>query len=728
MASAFPVLNPEMIPPVNLPGTAENRPRGLALVSMPFGPLFLPSICIGLLKSAVRARGVPVHDFYFTFKLAERIGVHLYHEICNGIHSTTDLLGEWIFSRSLFGADAVLESRYVEDVLQSRAPEHRKDGWYGVRTGELSPERIEQFVSLRDQDAFLESCVETILGIQPAIAGFTSVFQQNTASLAAARLLKQRDPSIFTVMGGANCEGAMGLEVLRQFPFIDCVVSGEADLVFPRIVEAVVNREALPSLPGVHTRETLRRELFQSKPSSGPPVDKMDDIPAPDYEGFFGQYEASRPHLSEVYRPHVLFETSRGCYWGKVAHCTFCGLNGANMAFRSKSAARAFEELEELTTRYPGCPVTVVDNILDMQYFQSFVPELARRKLEVNLFYEVKANLKKEQVRLLRDAGILAIQPGIESLSTPILTEMRKGCTALQNIQLLKWCKEIGVLPIWNILWGFAREDAREYERMTRLVPLLAHLEPPQVAASLRLDRFSPYFENPGQFGLVNARPYPAYSYVYKLPEAALRNLAYYYAFDYNSPRQPSAYTRELVAAVAHWKEHKGEADLFFADLGEALVICDLRSFATSPFHVLTGTGRDLYLSCDGIRGSAALAKTCGKDARPILEDLARRGLMLEDGDSWLSLAVDLAEYSPSKKIRLDFIDAVRRAGRERDGEIEIGRLGTDGGQLPPRTIAQRPHALSAGHFRIDPEGRVLVNADALERIDLQVIGSLSWR
>lgn len=717
-----------MTVPASTQQTANTRTRGLALISMPFGPLFLPSIGIGLLKSAVAARGIPVHDFYFTFKLAELIGVHQYLEICNGLHSTTDLLGEWIFSKCLFGPDPAAERRYIEDVLEAGSAAHRKDGWYGAQPRELTREMIDQLVALRDQDAFLESCIDSVLAVNPAAVGFTSVFQQQTASLAAARKLKEHDPSIFTVMGGANCEGAMGVEVLRHFPFIDCVVSGEADLVFADVVEAAVQGLPIPDLPGVHTRETLRRSLFGGRPASGPPVQKMDNLPTPDYEGFFRQFEQSRPLLSDVYRPHVLFETSRGCYWGKVAHCTFCGLNGANMAFRSKSAARALEELEQLTSHYPGCPVTVVDNILDMQYFQSFVPELAARKFEVNLFYEVKANLKKEQVRLLREAGILAIQPGIESLSTAILTEMRKGCTALQNIQLLKWCKELGVHAIWNILWGFAAEDEREYERMARMIPLLAHLEPPQVASSLRLDRFSPYFEHPEQFGIVNARPYPSYSYVYALPESALRNLAYYYTFDYATPRNPFGYTRPLVAAVTAWREHKGEADLFMANLGEALVVCDLRPCAARSFHVLAGIARDIYLQCDGIRGAAALAKMFGRGTESALESLVDNGLMLKDGDSYLSLAVDLAEYSPSKKIRLAFIEAVRQFGAARGQEFEIANAGPNVGESPARRAGERPQAVSAEHFRIDRDGRVLVDLDALERIDLQMLASLSWR
>ena len=48
------------------------------------------------------------------------------------------------------------------------------------------------------------------------------------------------------------------------------------------------------------------------------------------------------------------------------------------MAFRSKSARRALEEVEYLTDRWQLKNVDVVDNILDMKYFSDMLPALAR--------------------------------------------------------------------------------------------------------------------------------------------------------------------------------------------------------------------------------------------------------------------------------------------------------------------------------------------------------------
>src|SRR2546422_6943648 len=115
------------------------------------------------------------------------------------------------------------------------------------------------------------------------------------------------------------------------------------------------------------------------------------------------------------------------------------------MTYRSMRADRVLAELRHLATTYPGSDVQVVDNILEMSYFADLLPELTRSRMRLELFYETKANLKKDQVRLLRDAQVTRIQPGIESFSDPVLTLMRKGVSWLQNVQLLKWCKQFGV-------------------------------------------------------------------------------------------------------------------------------------------------------------------------------------------------------------------------------------------------------------------------------------------
>lgn len=243
------------------------------------------------------------------------------------------------------------------------------------------------------------------------------------------------------VIAGDNCEGVMGVETARQFQFIDAVLVGESagDPARPRTPR--VGGRGGPTCPAWRPPGVLRPpDQHRRSTSTGCP---------PHFSDYVAQLAAS-PLAAQV-TPQILFETSRGCWWGEKSHCTFCGLNGA-LGFRSKSAGRALAELMELADRHPDPPIAV-DNILDMRYFRDLIPALATHGLGRDLFYEVKSNLRREQLVALRRAGITHIQPGIESFSDQVLGLMGKGVTGLQNVQLLKWCKELGLRPYWSLLW-----------------------------------------------------------------------------------------------------------------------------------------------------------------------------------------------------------------------------------------------------------------------------------
>lgn len=645
----------------------------VVLVSMPFGPLRLPSIGLGLLKAALSRDGVSARTFYFTFDFAERIGERLYSQISYGTN-TTDLVGEWIFSDSLFHhhTDESV-ANYVEDILRDRAQD-KNHVWHEER---FSESFINEILATRNHvEAFLDDCLTTILAYRPKVVGFTSIFLQQIASLSLAKRLKARCPELTIVFGGANCEGAMGREVIRQFPFVDAVVSGEADLVFPELVRRVLNSESFANLPSVFTQlgcsttgstgstgESNQNSInfprdprgshfslhqrTSGKTIESAAVENLDALPYPDYEDYFAQLETAS--FRSQLQPNLLLETARGCWWGAKHHCTFCGLNGETMAFRAKSSERALDEFTTVTAKYPGYPIYVVDNILNLAYFKDLLPQLAERNLGLDLFFEVKANLKKEQLRQLRAAGVTIIQPGIESLSDEVLQLMRKGVKALQNIQLLKWCKEIGITPEWNILWGFPGESPEEYFRLARMLPLLAHLQPPNYALSMRLDRFSPNFNQHAELGFKDLKPFPAYNYVYPLAPESVANLAYYFTFEYAQPRDVESYVRPLAEEVARWQQCYQTSELFQIEKGDRLLLWDSRPAAKRRLTVLSDKEKFLYLACDQVSSLRQLADAWSKhsgwpsdaeDVRRTLDSFVESGLMLQQGDSYLSLAV----------------------------------------------------------------------------------------
>lgn len=405
-------------------------------------------------------------------------------------------------------------------------------------------------------------------------------------------------------------------------------------------------------------------------------VENLDDLPYPDFDDHFARL--ARSALCDQITPFLFFETSRGCWWGRKCRCTFCGLNGDRLGFRSKSPQRAIDELRHLVNRYGVRRACAADNVLDHHYFQTLLPMLAAAGLDLSLVYEMKTNLTEQQVRILCDAGLRAAQLGIESLSTPVLERIGKGATAMQNVQALRWFAEAGVKAEWNLLYGFPGEDPAEYARMTELLPSLYHLAPPQAAGRVRVDRFSPYFERPERYGIVNVRPKPGFRYVYPFPPEVLERLAYYFDYDYADGRDPLDYARPVIEAVARWQELAGTVTLRCFDRGDGvLILTDTRparekgdsprptfgrcpperpaQMGTVPFFPprqwrLTGVQRAVYLFCGTGRTLRQVAEHVAATSpddridesaiRQMLDAWVDARLMARLDDRYLSLAL----------------------------------------------------------------------------------------
>jgi len=628
----------------------SHRSVDVLLICMPFGFLNTPSIGITLLKEILDSLDIPTKLLYFTFRFAKMTGVKSYLKIFNQ-SNPRNFLGDWIFSKSLFGKSEVDGSKYIDEILRWRVS---TDGFYI----EPTPKHfIRNVLKISHQvEPFLEECLPEVLSYHPRIVGFTSIFHQQIASLSLAKRIKARSPETFIVFGGPNCEGVMGVELIRQFPFVDAVVSGEAEIVFPQMVKSILEGKPPSGLQGIYTQSTLTSENINGDYLNAHFVPNMDDLPFINYDDYYEQLEASGIRLPS--NPINLFETSRGCWWGEKRRCNFCGLNGDNQPFRYKSSRRAIEELRWISKKYPWTPIQMVDNVLNLEYFKDFIPELASRDLGIEIFYETRPNLTKEQIRALRDAGIINIQPGLESLSTPVLKLMHKGVSALQNIQLLKWCREFGLHPYWNFLYGFPLEHPQEYERMANLIPSLIHLQPPGWTSDLCLYRFSPYIENPERYGLSVTAPLSVYQYIYPFEPDVLSNLAYFFTYNYSSNQRVEEYSKPLLEQINLWIKSHEASDLFYFDDGTKLLIWDQRPISSEFLIELGGLQRILYIACDQIRNIPYLQKIVGKlnggecskeEVERTLQPLLDRKLMIREGNSYLSLAIPLGTYIPRR-------------------------------------------------------------------------------
>ncbi len=645
------------------------NPR-IALINMPFATAERPSLALGLLKPLAREAGwtADVHNFNVHF--ARRIGRKAYTFLCGAsvttsaqhgrvMASTDHLMGEWLFSQFYYGSSAAKTAEY--------------DAFLGQQSN-FSAAFREAILDVRlEVPSFIGECADSIDWAAYAAVGFTSTFEQTMASVCLAREIKLRAPQTKILFGGANCEGSMGQALARNFPCLDLVCTGEADLVFPRLLRELQAGGDWWRVPGFVARAP---EGLRKNPPAPLTVD-LDNLPNPDFDEYFAEQDADEPTNSTR---GVILETSRGCWWGQRSHCTFCGLNGSTMRFRVKSPQRALDEFRHVLSRYGVEHVDYSDNILHRDYLNSYVVDLAKENSErarpVSIFYETKSNLKREEMRLLADAQVRHIQPGIESFDDTVLRIMGKGVRGLHNVAVLKWGKVYGITVLWNLIYGFPGEPPEAYARMAELCSRLAHLQPPRTVAPIRLDRFSPNFTQAPAKGLIEVRPKPAYKQVFPLADSELQEIAYFFDFTYQDGRDPFDYTISLDEVCCRWDAawQSGNAMLRADTLPDGgLRLFDTRFVPGGEPHYLTETEAFLYLHFDTPHArhtALGLAGELGCTAAEFNSYLARweaARLIACEGDIVLSLALvddqTLSDFCPQTHtaIKGDLHDASTR-------------------------------------------------------------------
>jgi len=267
----------------------------------------------------------------------------------------------------------------------------------------------------------------------------------------------------------------------------------------------------------------------------------------------------------------LLYEGSRGCWWGEKHHCTFCGLNAQSMKFRAKSPEQVAQEMTYLSHRYDTARFRLVDNIIDMKYIDNLFGKFAADHCDLDVFIETKSNLHKSQIRTLAAGGVKCMQPGLESLSLHQLRAMDKGVTPMQNIICLKWSSYYHIAVSWNILLGFPGETNEDYRRQIELLPSLFHLQPPEATGRFWLQRFSPYYTRPHEYSISITGPGMAYEYIYDARQVDLNKIAYDFEYELDNWNVDRQAFQELVDLVQEWQRLVGSSDRPFLYYSKAM-------------------------------------------------------------------------------------------------------------------------------------------------------------
>jgi len=294
---------------------------------------------------------------------------------------------------------------------------------------------------------------DAIMSYKPDVVGFTAVTISVHNAATVARLIKNIDKKVMTLLGGHHIS-AVPKETMNLFPEFDIGVLGEGEVTIVELLAALKNGSKLKDVKGLILREgdgfflTGKRER----------VKVLDSLPLPAWDLL--------PRISEHYCPPVhtvkklpasTLVTSRGC----PGQCIFC----ARIVYENRgtyfSADRVMEMINDFYYNYGIREIQFRDD--NFTVFRKRLLELCKKLENANLDLVWSSTgrvdtVTPEVLKAMKEAGCWQIWFGIESGSQRILDLTQKGTTIEGIRKAIKWTREAGIKPCGFFIIGHPGE------------------------------------------------------------------------------------------------------------------------------------------------------------------------------------------------------------------------------------------------------------------------------
>ena len=597
---------------------------------MPWPLANRPSIQLGTLKSflEVKAPEVWVDCYHPYLKVANLLGLREYN----------------ILAQRTWVAEAIyaylLNPENQSEILDLVAREHRsKEIQFDLET------MASQIFNLHQSRHF------NLDWASYNLIGFSISLSQLTSTLYMIRQIHDRHPNCKVVVGGSSCAGELGRSLLSHVPQIKFVVGGEGELPLLELV----NRLKEGDLGDCDASGLLWRD-DQGRIRGGEycQLPDLSELPVPDYRDYF-QEMSQQPRLRSLV-PNLPVETSRGCWWHRTKSgsidraCKFCNLNLQWRGYRSKQPSQVKRELETLAEKHTSLKFFFVDNILDSTKLEDLFKTVGDSGRSFEIFTELRASVTRQQLIRMRCAGVTQVQIGVEALSTSLLRKINKGTSAIQNIEVMRHCEELGIQHLSNLMLGFPGSDDKDVEETLTNLEFVAPYQP------LRQVRFwlgqnSPVALHPEQHGIHGIANHPYYQRL--LPNSLGTTLCLMIKTYRGDRTRQERLWRPVARRIGLWqkqyqslrRQHIPLPLLSYRDGGTFLLIRRRSKGAELETFRLRKSSRTIYRFCETRRSIGAIRRQfpnfTADQLQHFISDMVAKRLMFQEGKQVLSLAVN---------------------------------------------------------------------------------------
>src|SRR3989338_1122273 len=292
-----------------------------------------------------------------------------------------------------------------------------------------------------------------IADFSPDVVGVSASTSQLEHVKKAISIAKSVNKDCVVILGGTLISADP--KALLGFEQVDFGVYGEAELTLSDILKAVEDKKPVEGMEGVIWRSNGQVNFLKPKM-----IINLDQIPMP--ARHLLRMEIYRPSPANYRRlPATTIMTSRGCPY----QCIFCSRPTEGTAFRSHSAERVVEEIEQLVTKYGIKDIQIFDDTFSLipSRVERICKGIIEKKLDIwwNCMTRVD-KINQELLALMKKAGCYEIGFGIESGSDRVLEFIKKSTTTDSVRKAVKMTKDAGIDVRGFFMIGFPTETKDE--------------------------------------------------------------------------------------------------------------------------------------------------------------------------------------------------------------------------------------------------------------------------
>lgn len=285
------------------------------------------------------------------------------------------------------------------------------------------------------------------------IVGYSTIggYYQYHKLLSISKAINQAKNRPFYIIGGHG--PAPEPEYFLRKTQADVVVIGEGEETIIELINAIANHQPLSNIKGIAYLNNNNFFINERRPL----ISDLDSLPTPAYDIFPIEYYRllRMPHCknSDFVIPML---SGRGC----IFKCNFC--YRLDEGFRARSNEAIIEEIKMLKANYGVNYIAFMDELLMSSVART--ENLCKAFINANLKIKWDCNgrlnfAKPSLLKLMKEAGCVFINYGIEAFDNQILRNMHKNLTTDQITKGIEATLAAGISPGYNIIFGNIGEN-----------------------------------------------------------------------------------------------------------------------------------------------------------------------------------------------------------------------------------------------------------------------------